>query len=54
MDEDVLDEISKRTMLSIDACRDMFDGGWMFVEELSGKMRWEKNRLADLKNTAIL
>lgn len=41
MDEQILDDISRRTGLSVEACRNMLENGWTYVEELRGISRWE-------------
>jgi hypothetical protein len=41
MNQKTLEEISRRTGLSVAACKNMLDAGWVYVEELGGRTRWE-------------
>lgn len=41
--EQVLNEVAIRTNLSIEACQELLDGGWTYIETLNGLPRWELN-----------
>jgi len=46
MNEKALEQVSIRTGLSREACLNMLNGGWAYVERMGQPPRWEKAVIA--------